>query len=258
MTNKKKRYLAYAAVVIFVLLLTVWLNYQEEWKEWRFERWSARITHNEYAHFRFGHEFPQTFMMYAMDDPLGRFPPLAPIKDIWMFDVSLVYPDYMSHLSILVARDHPDKEKLLAELQEIEKSDNIDWDRVARLAAQSFVYTGWATTGSQEMPEMAKGRFEMSPDKYHDDIQIPGTDKVFHRLQEGVERYMITDLNNPGAAAMALSDVLVIFETLQVAKNNKDGGGNSTFKDGHFQLLSIPDLKKTFNALYPDGVPGLE
>ncbi len=62
-----------------------------------------------------------------------------------------------------------------------------------------------------------------------------GSDRVY-RLREGVERFMITDINNPGASAMAQSTLPIMFD--QVATevslfNHIPGGANVLFMDGH-------------------------
>ncbi len=62
-----------------------------------------------------------------------------------------------------------------------------------------------------------------------------GTNTV-HRLREGVERFMITDINNPGASAMAQSTLPIMFDQVATAVslfNHIPGGANVLFMDGH-------------------------
>ena len=65
----------------------------------------------------------------------------------------------------------------------------------------------------------------------------------YPRLKEGVERFMITDINNPAAAAMAESTVPVMFDLVSSTVqefNHIPGGGNVLFMDGHVEFLRFP------------------
>lgn len=68
-----------------------------------------------------------------------------------------------------------------------------------------------------------------------------GGAKVY-RLREGVERFMITDINNPGASAMAQSSLWVMADTIGAAGaaqyyNHIPGGCNVLYMDGHVEFL---------------------
>ncbi len=57
-----------------------------------------------------------------------------------------------------------------------------------------------------------------------------------YRLREGIERFLITDINNPGASAQAQSEIFVMFDNLDVkarAFNHIPGGCNILYMDGH-------------------------
>jgi len=66
-----------------------------------------------------------------------------------------------------------------------------------------------------------------------------GGGNTVYRLKEGAERFMITDINNPGASAKAQSGIWVMFDRL--ATNTKDfnhipGGSNVLYMDGHAEF----------------------
>jgi prepilin-type N-terminal cleavage/methylation domain-containing protein/prepilin-type processing-associated H-X9-DG protein len=73
-----------------------------------------------------------------------------------------------------------------------------------------------------------------------------------YRLREGVERFMITDINNPASSAMAQSEIPVMFDTIAGntaggvtnigAKNfnHIPGGSNVLYMDGHVEFLKYP------------------
>ncbi len=63
------------------------------------------------------------------------------------------------------------------------------------------------------------------------------------RLREGIERFMITDINNPGGSARAQSDIWVYFDTVTVTVNidkvdfnHVPGGANVLYMDGHVEF----------------------
>lgn len=73
-----------------------------------------------------------------------------------------------------------------------------------------------------------------------------GSDTIF-RLREGIERALITDINNPGAAAIAQSLVPTLWDTVstRVAGGNVEfthapGGSNVVFLDGHVDFIRYP------------------
>jgi prepilin-type N-terminal cleavage/methylation domain-containing protein/prepilin-type processing-associated H-X9-DG protein len=62
-----------------------------------------------------------------------------------------------------------------------------------------------------------------------------GGDTVY-RFREGIERFLITDINNPAASAKAQSDIVVMYDQLAIvtsAFNHIPGGANILFMDGH-------------------------
>lgn len=94
----------------------------------------------------------------------------------------------------------------------------------------------------------------------------------YTRLREGVERFFITDINNPGAAAIAQSEIFVMFDTwantdniamdagLPVPPavafyNHVPGGSNVLYMDGHVEFVrynSKPPMLSV--AQHPDAL----
>ena len=65
---------------------------------------------------------------------------------------------------------------------------------------------------------------------------------IFH-YREGIERYLITDINNPGATAQAQSDLAIMWDitSTQVANyNHLPGGANVLYMDGHVEFHRYP------------------
>ncbi|MFM1919390.1 MAG: hypothetical protein RLZZ303_1024 [Candidatus Hydrogenedentota bacterium] len=69
--------------------------------------------------------------------------------------------------------------------------------------------------------------------------EIPaGTLLNGYRFREGIERFFITDINNPAAAAQAQSDIAVIWDETGPAIeafNHVPGGANVLYLDGHVE-----------------------
>ena len=80
-------------------------------------------------------------------------------------------------------------------------------------------------------------------------ITLPnyGEDEM-HRLREGIERFLITDIDNPGATNTAQSEIAVMYDSAHSAHGELDidefnhvpGGQNVLFMDGHVAFNRFP------------------
>ena len=74
------------------------------------------------------------------------------------------------------------------------------------------------------------------------DVGVPngnGGGSTVYRLREGIERFLITDINNPAASAQAQSTVWIMSDQLATnpaAFNHIPGGANVLFLDGHVEF----------------------
>jgi prepilin-type processing-associated H-X9-DG protein len=63
-----------------------------------------------------------------------------------------------------------------------------------------------------------------------------GGGRTIYRLREGIERFLITDINNPAASAQAQSTLPIMFDHVAVSLNlfnHVPGGSNVLYMDGH-------------------------
>jgi len=65
------------------------------------------------------------------------------------------------------------------------------------------------------------------------------------RLRMGIERFFITDINNPAASSTAASEIPVMWDEIAVygganTFNHVPGGGNCLYMDGHVEWLPWP------------------
>jgi prepilin-type processing-associated H-X9-DG protein len=99
--------------------------------------------------------------------------------------------------------------------------------------------------------------------KFLDPTEFPknlgnGGGKTVYRVKEGVERFFITDINNPAGSAQAQSTVPVSLDSIAYAPsggsnvsrfNHTPGGCNVLFMDGHVEFIKYiqgGDEKGTF------------
>ena len=71
------------------------------------------------------------------------------------------------------------------------------------------------------------------------DNDISATGLTIYRLREGIERFYITDINNPAASAQAQSSLVIMFDEINATiteYNHIPGGGNILFMDGHVEF----------------------
>ncbi|MCF6284527.1 MAG: DUF1559 domain-containing protein [Candidatus Hydrogenedentes bacterium] len=72
--------------------------------------------------------------------------------------------------------------------------------------------------------------------------QAGGGDVLF-RLREGIERFLITDINNPAASAQSSSTIPLMWDhatTNVIDFSHIPGGGNVLYLDGHVEYLRYP------------------
>lgn len=70
-----------------------------------------------------------------------------------------------------------------------------------------------------------------------------------HRLREGIERFLITDINNPAGSAQAQSTIVLMWDhvegdTSDPSRNQRfnhiPGGSNVLYMDGHVEFMKYP------------------
>jgi prepilin-type N-terminal cleavage/methylation domain-containing protein/prepilin-type processing-associated H-X9-DG protein len=66
---------------------------------------------------------------------------------------------------------------------------------------------------------------------------------TIYRLREGIERFLITDINNPASSAVAQSEVWIMADTVATrasAFSHVPGGSNVLYMDGHVEFVKYP------------------
>lgn len=114
----------------------------------------------------------------------------------------------------------------------------------------SYMYFGWNwTLEAFTIPNIMALFSEKlgSYAAYQQDIEFDDGTKIL-RLREGMERFMITDINNPAASAEAQSSIAVMFDKAlayeaSVNFNHIPGGANVLFMDGHVEFVKYPSTE---------------
>ena len=89
----------------------------------------------------------------------------------------------------------------------------------------------------------AFGNWAAFNDLTENDVATPGVgsgggDSVLH-LREGIERFLISDINNPAATAKGQSEIYIMWDilaTVPEAYNHIPGGANVLYMDGHVKF----------------------
>lgn len=135
---------------------------------------------------------------------------------------------------------------------------------VCAISSASYIYIPWAINPGQVQPDgslaslgdfivgaasVIQRRVLEGPQVYDEDLEIdlnPNDNQPashFYRMREGIERFFMTDINNPGVSAAAQSDVFVMFDTVSnkvSAFNHIPGGSNVLYMDGHVRFEQYP------------------
>ncbi len=125
-----------------------------------------------------------------------------------------------------------------------------NWDpfvdgNLALLAAfQAVVSHGFVTSPV----DLGNSLVQQAIDRFDGDLEVGepngnGGSGTVYRFREGIERFMITDINNPAAGAMAQSEIAVCFDTVSQWAgdfSHVPGGANTLYMDGHVEFLRYP------------------
>jgi prepilin-type N-terminal cleavage/methylation domain-containing protein/prepilin-type processing-associated H-X9-DG protein len=113
---------------------------------------------------------------------------------------------------------------------------------LAMADVQNWVEHGWtrAQAGNTDYYRNMQGDLNLSN-------YVPNDNRSVYRLREGIERFFITDINNPASSAMAQSEVAIMSDDANAAITKKTamfnhvpGGGNVLYMDGHVAFIRYP------------------
>ena len=208
------------------------------------------------------------FKMYASESPGEHFPRSR--RGLAGIDGPALYPEYMTDDKVLVCPSDSDSATLL-------RSGGPDdvgfWYRLGedgrrvvdpdRFSTLSYIYLGWVARSADELENIAaiqraagvtfsanidheiKNR-DLDTEK--DDGGLgPGTGNgggnTIYRLREGIERFLITDINNASHGGCCQTMVPVMLDAVTTTAQNFNhvpGGSNVLCMDGHAHFVRYP------------------
>jgi prepilin-type N-terminal cleavage/methylation domain-containing protein/prepilin-type processing-associated H-X9-DG protein len=228
------------------------------------------------------------FKMYSNESQGQRFPTRmvyncnGTLSDTMIFDGGQVIPEYLSDVNVVWCPSWTVERDVLERYDQAKGNNNGRVEQ-CELTKEPFNYTGWLVLDDVSILGFdligtegtgPGGRFEESEYRNtpwgalaeanvltggvasHSDFHVPpafagtqaGGGSVIYRLREGIERFLITDINQPAASAKAQSSIPVMWDHVSTfAKDfsHVPGGGNVLYLDGHVTFLRYP------NPLFP-------
>jgi prepilin-type N-terminal cleavage/methylation domain-containing protein/prepilin-type processing-associated H-X9-DG protein len=224
------------------------------------------------------------FKMYANESKGEKLPPLrrcggvlcdenTGMGNLWSPDGPSVYPEYMSDTNILLCPSDPEGGENQFWCNEDDESSGIC---PCKIYNKSYLYWGWAIDPEHYLIDMADLNSDdenilnifdggwlasignhvtalssactsVDFSAFEDDVDL-GNGNTMYRLREGIERFFITDINNPAGSAMAQSEIAIMNDEVNkdlnyggsVSFNHLPGGGNVLYMDGHVEFVRYP------------------
>jgi len=119
----------------------------------------------------------------------------------------------------------------------------VGLDALGRFTQEQFTDTPFGQLGLESYYSFGDASDEdyTVPSEYAG-TQAGGGDTIF-RLRQGIERFLITDINNPAASATAASTVPILWDHVTpevISFAHIPGGANVLYLDGHVKFLHYP------------------
>lgn len=192
----------------------------------------------------------------------------------WCFNAVAVYPEYLTDANVCSCPSDSSAGHVSEGLWHVEGNIAREIDP-CRLDGDSYDYLGWALVPEQFLlpgGELNDPRLQENPmnmialyshidgplfsildsvfgkvEQYDDDLLyyslITERAESIFRLREGIERFFVTDINNPASGALAQSHVPVLWDYFGLdarESNHLPGGSNVLFMDGHVEFIRYP------------------
>ena len=203
-------------------------------------------------------QFGLVFKMYSNESKGEKYPPMAspllvcpnldppgPVGFAGCPDGRSIYPEYLTDMNIWMCPSDVDNSDAFYSggphgtgLFNDEQGNPI----VECFDGISYQYLGWAIRNDDEVNlavtlviDVISGTIGTD-----DDFTEPTSGHVFYRFREGIERFFITDINNPAATATAQSELPISWDWIGTnvsGYNHVPGGCNVLYMDGHVAFV---------------------
>ncbi len=126
--------------------------------------------------------------------------------------------------------------------------DPADADALGAVVGPAQVIETWQSFLTVAVTAFGAGDVEGFNNAIRGDASVTagngnGGGSTVYRLREGIERFMITDINNPAGSAKAQSEIFVSYDATSTDVgdyNHVPGGSNVLFMDGHVEFIRYP------------------
>ena len=207
------------------------------------------------------------FKMYTGESKGGKFPQMkifdcAGTPVIWdqIFNGVAVHPEYLTDLNVMICPSNSAGTDALETFDEgdtrfgkwmdIPGFSNNGRVEPCELHADPYHYYGWAfiedmfrteddLENLEDEVEDIAVNLSADPDIVDEDLELDdpiGGRLSVPRLREGIERFFITDINNPAGSAQAQSTIVVMHDAISdepIHFNHLPGGANILYMEGH-------------------------
>lgn len=197
----------------------------------------------------------------------------------FVFNCPAVYPEYLNDPNILICPSDADGITVSEDNWYFTGNGEHQFDPCA-MSSVSYYYIGWALATqhyllasgggdnvypaqpgvdySQTLIDTLLNLFvqvmanpDLAFENYDSDFEFEHEERgttTIYRLREGIERFFITDINNPAASSKAQTEIVVMFDMVQSTIpgdtmsrfNHIPGGGNVLYLDGHVAFVKYP------------------
>ena len=229
-----------------------------------------------YANESKGERFPNNRYLFGEDCD-------RPSPD-FNFQGNQIYPEYLTDPAVLVCPSDSDG-TYVYENQGLWRCGGDPYDQLGdpdgpicpcKFGVRSYFYASWALLSEHVTPadadpnlmppvlgvnvdgqfileltnlmtEIESGDFS----RVNDDIAF-SDGRIVYRLREGVERFYVTDINNPAGSTKPQSQIVIMWDEIHMdtkSFNHVPGGGNVLYMDGHVKFLRYPSKHPMTTAM---------
>ncbi|MCP4644604.1 MAG: DUF1559 domain-containing protein [bacterium] len=212
------------------------------------------------------------FKMYSNEAKGEKWPPVAYYESLQtpgQCDGSFspaardLYPEYLTDVNIWACPSNATGVDVLTYDNDgwndsfVDAAGQVSLYYMEREGDHSYMYLGWAVIDNAWLTPAGPALGALGgaltfdsgstpPTKNDEDIEYDHPDLgtiTLYRLREGIERFFISDINNPAATAMGQSEVAVFWDILGTKVslfNHVPGGSNVLYMDGHVEFVRYP------------------
>ena len=225
--------------------------------------------------------------MYSNESKGQRYPTKSRAIGTFQLAIQTVYPEYLTDLNILFCPSDTESVEAFLDPPDgwwVEADGTINLDNIDAFELPdtpttftpsppgepshgcdvSYVYLSWTIPDNSYLDPIdaliaAYVTKMMGPVEEIDedfvfihsgnDVIPPNTEITAFRFREGIERFSITDINNPAASALAQSELALAWDVVGTQAdifNHIPGGSNVLYMDGHVDFIRYSESSQEF------------